>query len=55
MAKDKQFEAEYKAERLRRTKARKIKRKERQAVNRDRYGRRCRCCGQTLGCDNDYW
>lgn len=55
MAKDKQVEAEYKANCLRRTKVRKAKRRLMRAVNRERYDKRRRCCGQRLGCDNDDW
>jgi len=44
MAKDKQFEAEYKAERLRRTKARKRKRKDKKGSHLD-----CPKCGHYVG------
>jgi hypothetical protein len=52
MAKDKKFEAEYKAERLRRTVVRKAKRREKRKINL-RY-RPCPLCGRY--CDEyDDW
>jgi len=56
MAKDKQFEKEYKQERLLRIAIRKGKRKLKQEVDRYRY-KRCPHCGQSisrLGYCDDY-
>lgn len=45
MAKDKRVEAEYKLEKLRRTKIRKQKRKYIAAIKREQRKRFCPCCG----------
>lgn len=45
MAKDKKVEAEYKLEKLRRTKVRKEKRKYLAAIKREQRKRHCPCCG----------
>lgn len=54
MAKDKKFEAEYKAERLRRTKVRKAKRRE-ERIKKIKY-KTCPCCGRSNNdCIWDDW
>jgi hypothetical protein len=55
MAKDKQVEKEYKAERLRRTVIRKAKRREYRATITARYGKRCPHCGHSLHGWYDDW
>lgn len=52
MAKDKNFEREYRLERLRRTKVRKATRREKRQKYRAKYGHRCPCCGHVK--DNDW-
>lgn len=55
MAKDKEFEKEYKIERSARTKVRKAKRREKRLEDQRRYGGVCPRCGHRLNDCEDDW